>query len=192
MDYSDYALTTTTVTRSGDLAAAGSLAGTVFVTMMIFMIIGGLIAYAITSFLTSRIFKKAGVKQSIAWIPIYSTWKMLELGGQKGYWAPLLLVPFVNIASLIFYYIALYHIGKKFGKEDWFVALAIFIAPVWFIILGFDKSVWNGGTAAASTTGGVPAYVPPVQTTQDNVDSEPVATEATAPTESTPDSSNEQ
>jgi len=183
MDYSDYYSTyTTTTLSSGDVAAAG----TIFMTMMIFAIIGGLIAYAITSYLTSRIFKKAGVKESIAWIPIYSTWKMLELGDQKGYWAPLMLVPFVNIASIIFYYIALYHIGKKFGKEDWFVALAIFVSPVWFIILGFDKSVWNGGSAA---TAPAPSYVPPVQPIADNVIAEPTVAETPEPT---PDSSNEQ
>jgi len=203
MDYSDYiSVTTTTTTGSGDLEAAGAI----FMTMMIVGIIVALLGYAITSFLTSRIFKKAGIKQSIAWIPIYSTWKMLEMGDQKGYWAPLMLVPGVNIVSIIFYYIALYHIGKKFGKEDWFVILAILVAPVWFIILGFDKSVWNGTPAAATPVAeAAPAtYVPPVQSTQADTTPEPTApvadetpamaedyTPAEPTVESTPDSSSD-
>ncbi|MEI6228857.1 MAG: DUF5684 domain-containing protein [Candidatus Saccharibacteria bacterium] len=181
---------------SADLGAAEAAAGGIFITTMIVMLVSILVAYAITSFLTSRIFKKAGVKTSIAWIPIYSTWKMLELGDQKGYWAPLMLVPFVNIASAIFYYIALYNIGKKLGKESWFIVLAIFAPVVWLAIMAFDKSTWNGGaTAAPVSINTAPAYTPPAQ---DNIASEPVATEVAAPiveaapTESTTDSSNEQ
>ena len=67
----------------------------------------------------------------------------------------------------------MYHIGRKFGKEDWFIALAIFVAPVWFIILAFDKSKWNGGGIANpnvnQNTNPIPAYTPPVQ----NIESPP-------------------
>ncbi|HUO61919.1 MAG TPA: DUF5684 domain-containing protein [Candidatus Bathyarchaeia archaeon] len=101
-----------------------------------------LLAYVVTSYLTGRIFKKAGVPQWAAWVPIYNSWRELELGDQQGFWALLTLVPFVNLVATIFLYIARYHIGKKLGKDDWFVLLAIFLPVVWLIWLGFDDSKW--------------------------------------------------
>ena len=154
-------------------------AATVAMVSLIIVFISAAIGYVASSFLISRIFKKAGIKQSIAWIPIYNTWTLLEMGDQKGYWAPLALVPGVNIASAIFFYIALYHIGKKFGKEDWFVALAIFVVPIWFIILAFDKSTWNGGGTANQNmnqnVNAMPAYTPPIQNTESSNTVQPVA-----------------
>lgn len=108
----------------------------------LFFLITMVVIYVIYAFLLSRIFKKAGVKESIAWIPFYNHWKFLELGGQQGIWAVLLIVPFIGIASMIFSYVAAYRIGLKLGKEGWFVLLAIFFPLVWFIWLGFDDSKW--------------------------------------------------
>jgi hypothetical protein len=99
--------------------------------------------YAIHAFLMSRIFKKAGVKQWIAWVPFYNTWKLLELGGQQGFWAVLAIIPLVNIVSAVFMYIAMYHIGLKLGKSDAWVVLAIFLPTIWMAILAFDSSKWH-------------------------------------------------
>ena len=138
MDYT-YTYTSSGIDSSTSAAGLGLFVG----AMLIFWIIFIIGAYVISSFLMSRIFKKAGVKQSIAWIPIYNAWKMLELGNQQGFWAVLALVPLVNIASMIFLYIAMYNIGKKFGKEDWFIIIAILIPIVWFVWLAFDDSKFN-------------------------------------------------
>ena len=110
---------------------------------MAFMVLFWLVAYVLSSFLLGRVFKKANVPQWIAWVPIYNTWKLLQLGGQQGLWAIFALIPFVGIASIIFLYIAMYHIGKSFGKEGWFVLIAIFVPAVWMIWLGFDDSEWQ-------------------------------------------------
>lgn len=99
--------------------------------------------YVIYSLLTAKIFKKAGVPGWIAWVPFYNSWKMLELGGQQGFWAVLAIVPFVNIASAVFMYIAMYHIGLKLGKSGAFVLWAIFLPLVWFIWLAVDSSKWS-------------------------------------------------
>jgi hypothetical protein len=133
-----------------DPATTVALTGAVLVVLFIFFAI----SYAISAFLLGRIFKKAGVPQWIAWVPFYNTWKMLELGNQQGFWAVLALIPFVNIVSAIFTFIAMFHIGKKFGKEDWFVLLAIFLPLVWMIWLAFDDSKWQDKkiASAAKTT----------------------------------------
>ncbi len=155
MDYTNtydpnLAYPSTPDTSSIDPAAAAAIVGVVFLFLFVFFII----VYAVNAFLMSRIFKKAGVEQWIAWVPFYNAWKTLELGGQQGFWAVLAIIPFVNIVSAIFMYIAMFHIGKKLGKEDWFVLLAIFLPIVWMIWLAFDDSKWPSDkkTVATKTT----------------------------------------
>lgn len=138
---------------SADAAVAAAAAA----TMMVFVLVSALIGYVIGAFLLSRIFKKAGVEPWKAWVPIYNTWVMMELGDQKGYWAVLMLIPVVNIVAVIFLIIAEYKIGLKLGKEGAFVLLAIFLPIVWLIWLAFDKSTWEGkGPAAQPAVAGAP------------------------------------
>lgn len=107
------------------------------------------VVYAVTALLLSRIFKKAGVKPWIAWVPFYSRWKMLEIGGQQGFWAVLTIIPIVNIVSAVFTYIALYHIGKKLEKSGAFVLWGIFLPIVWYIWLAVDESKWDDKASTA-------------------------------------------
>ena len=78
-----------------------------------------------------------------AWVPVYSSWILLELGGQRGYWAVILPIPAVNIVAILFMFMAMYTIGLKFGKEGAFVLLAIFLPIVWLIWLALDDSTWR-------------------------------------------------
>lgn len=119
--------------------------------ILVFLLVLVLISYIVTAWLLSRVFKKAGVKPWIAWVPIYNGWKILELGNQQGFWAVLAIIPPVYFVSMIFTYIAFYHIGKKFGKEDWFILLAIFVPIVWLAWLAFDDSKWQKQPARFST-----------------------------------------
>ena len=145
MDYNyDYMYTTE---PTADGVAAGIVLGGIF---LFFVFTFVLIAYVIGAWLLGRIFKKAGEPQWIAWVPIYNSWKLLELGGQQGFWAVLALIPFVNIIAAIFLYIAMYHVGKKLGKEDWFVLFAIFLPIVWLVWLAFDDSKWPKAPAGKS------------------------------------------
>jgi hypothetical protein len=124
-----------TVTGNDAGIAVAIISGLIF---LIFFVL----SYAITAFLLGRVFKKAGVPQWAAWVPIYNMWKLLELGDQPGFWAVLGIVPFVGLISIIFMYIAMYNIGRKLGKEGWFVIIAIFLPIVWMIWLGYDDSKW--------------------------------------------------
>lgn len=143
MDYSyDYVYTPES---NLDGIAAGIVLGSIFLG---FLLICTLVSYVISAWLLSRIFKKAGEPQWIAWVPVYNVWKLLELGGQQGFWAVLALIPLVNIVAAIFIYIATYYIGKKLGKEDWFVLFAIFLPIVWLVWLAFDDSRWPKTSAA--------------------------------------------
>ena len=114
-----------------------------------FLIVTGIILYIILSLSLMSIFKKAGVKPWIAWVPVYNQWKFLELGGQKGFWAVLMLIPVVQIVSSVFIYIAMYHVGKKLEKSSEFVIIGIFLPIVWYIWLAVDKSKWNDKASTA-------------------------------------------
>lgn len=135
--------------------------------MIVFLLFFFILTYAIYSYLLSRIFSKAGIPGWKAWIPVYSTWVTLELGGKDGRWSLLMLAPLVaslipitqdaaaiglilsflafaaSIVGVIFLYIAMYHIGMRFGKEEYFILWAIFLPIVWYVWLAFDKSTWQ-------------------------------------------------
>jgi Family of unknown function (DUF5684) len=66
---------------------------TAFIMFILFFIV---IAYVVTSLLVGKLFKKAGIESWIAWVPFYNSWKMLEMGGQAGYWAVLSIFPIVS------------------------------------------------------------------------------------------------
>lgn len=141
-----------------DAAIGGSVIGVLLATYFVALIA----SYVVTSIFLGMIFKKAGVESWIAWVPFYNTWKILELGGQQGFWAILALVPLVGIVSLVFMVMAVYDIGLKFGKEGWFVVLAIFLPLVWLIWLAVDKTaVWNA-PANNSASPAAPPVAPAV------------------------------
>jgi len=121
-------------------AAAAALATLVYVLFVLLITIG---AYVFVSICLSRIFKKAGIKPWIAWVPFYNNWKFFEMGSFHGALSLLTLVPYVGVlVFMILYWISAYRIGERFGKDGSFVLLSIFLSPVWIAILAFDKSKW--------------------------------------------------
>lgn len=168
---SSYDYTYTTTSSSADPAAAAAIAAVLGIVYFFVLIA----AYVVNSLFLGKIFKKAGIQSWIAWVPFYNSWKLLEIGGQSGFWAILALVPFANIGSAIFLYIAMYNIGLKLGKSGTFLLLAIFLPIVWIIWLAVDKSVWNNALGAPSKAvehlAGAPTNVAP-----------PAAPTATPPT----------
>lgn len=146
-----------TNTDNVDSGVALAVLGTFFVTFLVIAVV----VYVVHAIFLGKIFKKAGVEAWKAWVPIYNSWVILELGGQKGIWAVLAIVPIVNIVSVVFLIIAMYQIGLNFGKEAWFVLLAIFLPLVWLIWLAIDDSKWKG-VAAAAPAGQAPTFQPPV------------------------------
>jgi hypothetical protein len=148
----DYSYTTSSSADSLDPAA---MAG-----VITFGVIAAVISYVIAGLLLGRIFKKAGIASWIAWVPFYNTWKMLEMGGQPGFWAVLAIIPIVNYVAIVFLFIAMYNIGLKFGKSGAFVVLGIFLPIVWMIWLAVDSSTWNNSlgkpSIAVEHTGAAP------------------------------------
>lgn len=105
---------------------------------------GALIAYVYYGFALMGIFAKAGLKKWPAWVPVFNMWRVLQLGGQKGWWVLVSLVPFVGaLIYLVFLIIAGVKIQTAFGKPGVFYLLALLITPVWYGILAWDKSEWR-------------------------------------------------
>lgn len=129
--------------------AGNAAAAAVGVAFFFMAFLFGIAVYVFISICLMRIFKKAGVPQWAAWVPFYNHWKLLEIGGQQGFWAVLAILPVVNIVSAVFIYIAQYHIAKKLGKGGEFVLWAIFLPYVWYPWLAFDKSTWNDKASTA-------------------------------------------
>ena len=121
----------------------------------LFILAISVLIYLIHAYLLARLFKKAGVEAWKAWIPIYQYWPLLEMGGQRGFWAIFLLIPLVNLVSGVFIYIAMYHIGVTLGKEKWFVLIGISTPLLWVGWLGLDGSKWPSKKKAVSVTGGL-------------------------------------
>jgi len=136
--------------NAGTVSLETETTAAVMAVTILFMFFAVLLSYAISAFFIGRVFKKAGVASWIAWVPFYSSWKLLEMGGQSGFWAVLTIIPFVNYVSAVFLFIAMYHIGLKFEKSGPFVLFAIFLPIVWLIWLAVDKSTWNNALGAPS------------------------------------------
>jgi hypothetical protein len=164
------------VGSSGDAAAAALMFG-----VLGFVVI---LSYIIGAVFMGMIFKKAGIPAWKAWVPVYNSWVFLELGGQKGWWILLALIPFLNyitgIVAFVFLCIAAYRIGLNFGKEAWFVVLYILAGPVWLIWLAVDKTaVWQPLVAGAIPNTNYPPVAPP---TQQPASFTPTAAPQTTPT----------
>jgi hypothetical protein len=128
-----------------------------FVFLGIFTLLLLLVVYVVNSIFLAKVFKKAGEEGWKAWVPVYNLWVLLELGEQPG-WVSLLLLPafipfigaLIALVPAVYSAIAAYKIGLKFGKEDAFVLLYIFLPLVWVIWLAVDsKAVWKGSTNPA-------------------------------------------
>ena len=155
--------------------ANGSLNAGIILGLVVFWLIFAVVTYVVTAIFLSMVFKKAGVEGWKAWVPIYNTWTLLELGGQPGWLSLLVLtswIPFlgfiVAIVVYVFYAMAAYKIGLNFGKPGAFVLLAIFLPIVWMIWLAVDKeAVWKGAANVQAVPAGPAAVSAPVNPPSD-------------------------
>jgi Family of unknown function (DUF5684) len=128
----------------------------VFAAVFLFEFILIAIFYVVMAIALSTFFGKVGVERWIAWVPFYSTWKWLEIGGQKGWFALLSLIPYGGIVTAVFLYIGMYRTGIAFRKDAGFLVLGIFLPFVWAFILGGSQSVYEPERIAAA------GYPPPL------------------------------
>ena len=108
----------------------------VWLGFAVFFVILALATYVVMALALMRFFAKVGVEPWIAWVPIYSTWKWLELGGFPGWMSLLSLIPYGGLVTSVFLYIGMYRTGFAFRKGGEWVVLGIFLPFVWAFLLG--------------------------------------------------------
>ena len=87
------------------------------------------------------IFKKAGKPGWAAIVPFYNIYTMYEITWGSGWRFLMLLIPFYNIVLGIQTQVKL---AKAFGKSGGFAVGLIFLTYVFYPILAFDGSVYQG------------------------------------------------
>jgi hypothetical protein len=114
-----------------------------------------LISYLLMAITLSLFFRKVGVDRWIAWVPIYNTWRWLEVGGQSGGFALLSLVPYGGIVTTVFLAIGMHRTGVAFRKDSAWVVLGLFLPWLWCILLSRPEERYDPALLAAS------GYPPP-------------------------------
>ncbi|NYF10355.1 high-affinity Fe2+/Pb2+ permease [Leifsonia sp. AK011] len=115
-----------------------------------------LVGYVVMAIALMTFFRKVGVEPWIAWVPFYSTWKWLEIGGQQGAFVLFCLIPYGSIVTSVFLYIGMYRTGIAFGRDAGFLVLGIFLPFVWAFMLGAEESVYHPERITAA------GYPPPL------------------------------
>ena len=112
-----------------------------------------IVSYVLLAIPLAALFAKTGIPAWKAWVPFYSTFTWLRLGGQNGHWVWASLVPYGSVVTSVFLYIGMHRTGKAFGKESGFLVLGIFLPWVWLFILGFGRDEYRPELIAAAGLG---------------------------------------
>jgi hypothetical protein len=97
-------------------------------------------------------FEKAGQPGWAAIIPVYNLVVMFRLGGQSGWFALAILLNLIPlIGGLAWLGIIIWNhinISKRFGNGVGFALGLVFLAPIFWLILGFGSSKYVGEQTA--------------------------------------------
>ena len=88
-----------------------------------------------------KVFTKAGEAGWQSIIPIWNVIVILKIAGRPWWWILLMLIPIVDIVIVFIVY---NDISKSFGHGIGFTLGLIFLAPIFWLILGFGSSRYVG------------------------------------------------
>lgn len=129
-----------------------------------FLMLCAALAYVLNGIFLSKIFAKTGAEGWPAWVPIYNSWRLLEIGGQAGWLSLLSLVPGGSIVTLVFIIIAVNTINQGFGKTTGWTVLYFFLPLVWGAYLAYGRTEpWRAPAPGGAWTQPGPPPPPPVQ-----------------------------
>jgi Family of unknown function (DUF5684) len=101
-----------------------------------------------------KVFTKAGQPGWASIIPIYNVYIWCKIVGRPGWWVILLFIPFVNFIIGIILCIDL---AKSFGKGVGFGLGLAFLGIIFFPILGFGSTQYQGPSAGTLAPRTAPA-----------------------------------
>ena len=88
-----------------------------------------------------KIFEKAGEPGWAAIIPFYNLYVLFKITWGNGWKFLFLLIP---IANIVFAIITMVKLAKAFGKSGGFAVGLIFLSVIFYCILAFDNSQYQG------------------------------------------------
>ena len=92
-----------------------------------------------------KVFQKAGEPGWAAIVPLYNIIVLLKIVGKPAWWFILFLIPLVNLVVAI---IVTLQLAKNFGKSAGFGFGLLILAPVFYPLLAFGDSRYQGPTAS--------------------------------------------
>lgn len=100
-----------------------------------------------------QLFTKAGKPGWAVLIPIYNLIVLLEIVGKPLWWILLMFFPFVNLIVSVWIANLL---AKSFGKTELYTIGMIFLPFIFYPVLAFGSSRYNGPAGSGTTL--TPAY----------------------------------
>jgi Family of unknown function (DUF5684) len=128
---------------SGDGGAALAIFLTIYVVAIGIGILIAIAVYVVSGIAFMKLFHKVGVEPWAAWVPFFNNWRLLEVGGQEGWFSVLAIVPFGNYVAAVFISIAGHKIGAAFRKDSGWTVLFIFLPFVWAWMLANDPAPYE-------------------------------------------------
>ena len=119
----------------------------VFGTLISLLLFAGV--YVWMALALSAVFRKSGVEPFKAWVPILNLVVLLQLAGLSPWLVVLAFIPFVNIAFLVVFAIALYRVSVAFGFGAGMAVVGVLLFPVWASIVGWGSARWVGRDASS-------------------------------------------
>lgn len=124
------------ILAQADSGALGSIFGAVI----------GLVGLAVAILMIAsawKIFEKAGHPGWASIVPIYNLYIMLQIIERPTWWLILLFIPMVNAIVILIIYIEL---AQAFGKDLLYGLGMVFLSVIFFPMLGFGDSRYQGAS----------------------------------------------
>jgi hypothetical protein len=115
----------------------------IYAAVIGFIVLISLIVYVLNGFAFMALFRKVGIEPWAAWVPYFNVWRILEMGGQFGWFSLFVLISPGAIVTLVFECLAVHRTGIAFRKTGSWVVLFIFLPFVWAWLLASDKEVYD-------------------------------------------------
>lgn len=130
-----------------DAAVAGGILALLGAFMFVFALVGLVVLVGMW-----KAFSKAGQPGWAAIIPVYNLVVLFRVAGQSGWLALTFLLNFIPVVGgLAWLGIVIWNhinVSKRFGHGVGFALGLVFLAPIFWLILGFGSSKYVGDQAA--------------------------------------------
>jgi len=120
---------------------AGGILGGLF-ALLFFAVFLGIILLQLAGMW--KVFEKAGQPGWAALVPILNIFYLLEVADKDSWWLILFIIPGISVIAAI---VVLIDVAKNFGKGPGYGLGLVFLAPIFWPLLGFGDDQYVGDTS---------------------------------------------